>query len=241
MTDDSFDEPLEPILRNLLEDDLPNRRQDLEPRRERVRPAGPARVEARRMERAQALINRLPFSKENVALVKEWDDFVEVRWKAAHDTVLSTLVSLRLENPGAAEAFIPAEKEFQTISKALNAKAGFVAPTDLSGLISRLEAASGITLDESNHPVPSDFDPDLKAFQKADSAIRTGEGAAKELATGSVLSRVPWWAWGIGGLAAAGVGYSVVKTGRQVSAKAKRDTDYLNQTFTSKALSGYKG
>jgi hypothetical protein len=198
------------------------------------------------MERAKSLINRLPFSKANVALVKEWDDFVDVRWKNAHDSVLSTLITLRLDNPGAAEAFIPAEKEFQIISRALNTTAGFVAPGDLSGLIGRLETASGQSLDESNHPLPPDFDPDLGAFQQADAAIKGGAAAVKKLedalpTTGSALSRVPWWGWAIGIGVAGAAGYSVVKTGQQVSAKAKRDTEYINQNVTSKILPGYKG
>ncbi len=199
-----------------------------------------------RMERAKALINRLEFNKANVALVEEWDNFVDVRWKKAHDAVLSSLITLRLDNPGAAEAFIPAEKEFQIISKAMNATAGLIAPGDLTDLIRRLEAASGMTLDESNHPLPGDFDPDLEAFNKADTAIRGGEAAIKKLedslpTTSSVLSRVPLWGWALGVAVVGAAGYSVVKTGQQVNAKAKRDTDYLNRTFTSKALPDYKG
>jgi hypothetical protein len=199
-----------------------------------------------RMERAKALINRLEFSKANVALVKEWDSFVDDRWKQAHDSVLSSLITLRLDNPGAAEAFIPAEREFQIISKAINVTPGFIAPGDLTDLIRRLEQASGTSLDEAGHPLPDDFDPDLETFKRADVAIRGGEAAVKKLAdslpnTGSLLSRVPWWGWAIGVGAVGAAGYSVVKTGQQVNAKAKRDTDYIHETFTSKVLPGYKG
>ncbi len=203
-----------------------------------------------RMQRAQALIARLEFTKANVALVQDWNDFVDVRWKKAHDSVLSSLVTLRLDNPGAAEAFIPAEKEFQIISRAINKTPGLISPGDLTDLIRRLEEASGMSLDESNHPLPDSFDPDLETFKKADTAIRGGEAAVKKLeeslptsgnVASGVLSRVPWWGWGLAVGVVGAAGYSVVKTGQQINAKAKRDTDYIHQNFTSKVLPGYKG
>lgn len=200
-----------------------------------------------RMDRAQALINRLPFSQNNVNLVKEWDNFVDVRWKNAHDAVLASILGLKLQNPLVTEVLLPAEKEFQAILKAITATPGQVRMGDLSDLINRLETASGQKLDESGAPPPPNFDPDLDAFNRADAAIKQGEAAAKALqaslpsANLNITAKVPWWAWAFGAAVVGGVGYSVYQTGKQVNEKVKRDTKYINENFTSKALPGYKG
>lgn len=203
-----------------------------------------------RMDRAQALINRLPFSSENVALVKEWDDFVDVRWKNAHDRVLANLVTLRLDQPLVVESLLPAEAEFQIILKAINTVPGKTQTGDLTDLINRLQAASGVQLDETGHPLPPDFDPDLEVFQRADAATKQGEAAVKALEASlpgvglpsiNVAAKVPWWAWAFGAAVVGGVGYSVYKTGTQVTEKARRDTRYIHENMTSKVLPGYKG
>lgn len=134
-----------------------------------------------RIERAADLVNRLPFSTDNVKLVKEWNEFVEVRWKNAHDQALNRILVLKFDNPLASESVIPAEGEFKLVMKARNQQGeGIVVPGDLSDLIHRLEVGSGQSLDEDNHPLPTGFDPDLAAFQAVDAKIKAGEKAAED-------------------------------------------------------------
>jgi len=205
-----------------------------------------------RIERAQPLVNRLPFTKENVQLVKEWNEFVEVRWKNAHDQALDRILLLKVNNPLIREDLVPAEGEFNLVMKARNQQGeNKVVPGDLSDLISRLEKGSGQSLNEEGHPLPPEFDPDIEAFKKADATIKAGEAAAKAAATAveqqkekakkGILSLIPWWGWALGGTVVAGAGYSVIKTGIQVSEKAKRDTAYIHESMSSKILPGYKG
>lgn len=200
-----------------------------------------------RMTRANDLVNQMPFTPENVQLVKDWNQFTDVRWRNAHDQVIDSIIGLKFANPLISESLLPAEKQFNLILSALNKQQGLVQPGDLSDLISRLEKASGKTLDESNHPLPPDFDPDLAAYQKADATIKDGEAAAAALRkkledeSNKAKSAIPWWVWGIGGAVVIGAGYSIVKTGQQVSEKAKRDTAYIHENMTSKFLPGYKG
>lgn len=196
----------------------------------------------------ETLLDHLPFSQENVKLVKEWDEFVDGRWRNAHDKILSDIVKLKLVSPLVPEDLIPAEAQYQAVIKALNAQGeSKVVAGDLSDLIRRLETASGIVMDESANPMPNDWDPDLAAFQQADAAIKSGEAAVSALenalpnASVSIAARIPWYVWGVGLAVVGGVGYSVVKTGQQVKAKADRDTKYINENLTSKALPGYKG
>ncbi len=204
-----------------------------------------------RIDRAGALVNRLPFTAENVKLVEEWDTFVDVRWKKAHDAVLASIVALKLQNPLVVEPLLPAEKEFQAILKAITATPGRTQTGDLSDLINRLQAASGEKLDETGAP-PANFDPDLPIFLKADAAIKQGEAASAALAASlpspnfSLTPKfsVPWWGWLLGIGVVGGVGYSVVKTGQQVNEKAQRDRKNLEEYaggLTRKALPGYKG
>jgi len=209
-----------------------------------------------RIDRAQALVNRLPFTNENVKLVKEWNEFVEVRWKNAHDQALNRILLLKINNPLIREDLVPAEGEFNLVMKARNQQGeGVIVPGDLTDLVTRLEKGSGEKLDEEGAPPPPGFDPDIEAFKKADATIKSGEAAAqaakeaadkllneqKDKAKGGVLSLIPWWVWGIGGAVTIGAGYSVYKTGTQVAEKAKRDTAYIHETMTSKVLPGYKG
>ncbi len=205
-------------------------------------------VEFRIDRTTQTLLTHLEFNAENVALVNDWNAFVDERWKAAHDKAIASMLNSKILNPLVSESIMPAEKEFQIISTAINAKPGVISPGDLSDLINRLEKASGLTLDETGHPMPPDFDPDLGAFQRADAAIKAGEGAAKAfeaslpgIGTPSIGLNLPWYGYAIGAAIAGAVGYSVYKTSVQVKEKAERDTKYINENLTSKALPGYKG
>ncbi len=203
-----------------------------------------------RIERSRELVNRLPFSQENVDLVGEWNAFVDERWKKTHDLILAAILSKKLINPLVDEKILPAEREFKQVMTTLFRKGeGIVSPGDLSDIIQRLEKASGQKLDEAGHP-PANFDPDLGAFLAADAAIKQGEGAVKlfedslpsaRSVSRSALGLIPWWGWGIAGAVAVGAGYSVYQTGKQVKEKAVRDTQYIHENLTNKVLPGYKG
>jgi hypothetical protein len=202
-----------------------------------------------RIDRSRDLVNHLPFTRENVALVDEWNTFVDERWKKGHDDAITTMIALKVANPLVNETILPAESTFKSLMRILFAKGeGTVSPGDLSDIINRLETASGLKLDEKGAP-PANFDPDLGAFLAADAAIKKGEAAEKALVaslpsvptTGSVLGSIPWWGWAIAAAVVGGVGYSVYQTGRQVKEKAERDTAYIHENMTGKFLPGYKG
>jgi hypothetical protein len=164
-----------------------------------------------RMERAKTLINLMPFTKENVQLVKDWNEFVEVRWKNAHNQAQAGMLSLKLANPLVPENSMPCEKEYMLIIHAMNKQEGLIQKGDLSDLIGRLEKASGQSLDESGHPVPAGFDPDLAAYQEVDKRIKAGEKTAKdvgEAAKGAAKSNIGL----IIGLSALGIAGVVVAT-----------------------------
>jgi hypothetical protein len=206
-----------------------------------------------RIQRTQPMLNKLEFNPQNLQLVKDWNVFTDERWKQAREKALEGIVKIRLANPLVLkEELLTAQDEFNTVIKGQGTLKETIA---LSPLIRRFEAATGLKIDEEGHPMPSTFDPDLEVYKAADAKIKAGEAAAKaagkaveDLGKGtgervkqSLLSAIPWWVWAIGGVGVAGVGYSVVTTGRKVAAKAKRDTEYLQETFVQKALPGYKG
>ena len=136
-----------------------------------------------RINRTNDLVNQLPYTAENVQLVKDWNEFVEVRWKQAHALALEGILGLKLANPLVPEHSMPAETQYMRIVNAMNKQEGLIQKGDLTDFISRFEAATDKKFDSEGQPVPEGWDPDLAAYQEVDATIKAGEKIATEVKT----------------------------------------------------------
>lgn len=132
-----------------------------------------------RIEGAEKLRDRLPFSAENAQLVKDWNTWL-ARWDAARGRVLDRLLGRKLATPLVPDSAIAASSEMALVE---SARGTLHEPISLPSLILRLEAASGEKLAEDGAPVPEGFDPDHAAYAAVDEKIKQGEAAAQAFAS----------------------------------------------------------
>ena len=188
-----------------------------------------------RIEQTNALLPRLTDNPENNLLRLQWANFVEDRWKTAHDKAINDMFLLKQSSIiGVSEDVMPSEKAYNIILRALNVEPGRVSPGDMSDLIGKIEKAANTRIDETNKPLPGDFDPDIEVFKKADAAVKKGEAAVKVPSVS-----LPWWGWLLGAAFVGSVGYSFYVTGKKVAMQAKQDERYLRGKVLPKMLPGY--
>lgn len=169
-----------------------------------------------------------------------------VRWSKASKDALSSVTLISAASPLVPAEYIVAETQYKQLQCAINASCDdtHADPGDFFNVIQGVETEAGRRIDETDHPLPAS-DPDQVALLALDASIKAGEAEAAKVRAAVTLPKVagliPWYVWGGIGVVAVGVGYSVVRTGQQTVAKAKRDTAYIHENFTSKVLPGYKG
>lgn len=133
-----------------------------------------------RIKKNQEVMDKIPASPDKTALDRDWQAFL-ARWAINRDEVADKLLVLRIGQPVAPASVIVAEKEFEQIRITAEFGPDRVSRTNnFMSIMIRAEQLSGITFSEKEAPAPEGFDPDLAAFKKVDSAIKSGEQAAAE-------------------------------------------------------------
>lgn len=144
-------------------------------------------------------------------LQQDWTNF-QIRWATARDPVLTDLFIANAAQPLVPASLIPTEKQYQAIKSAINVSGNDTyTKGDLMDCLLRIENFAGQTIDEKNHPMPSDFDPDLSVYKKVDDSIKAGEAAAKAASaavTNVAKSNIPL----LVGLGIVGIGGVIVAT-----------------------------
>lgn len=162
----------------------------------------------------------LPQDDATLAAIAKYTAW-RTNWQKVRDGVIQALdlVSFAPGTILASETVIPSETQYQKLRCAVNKSCddSFTDPGDMHNVMSALEKVLNQPADLSGFraafPASADsFDPDLGVFKTADTGIKTGEGAAKDL--GASMSKagaaMPWWVYVGGGAAVLGVGYLYV-------------------------------
>lgn len=164
-----------------------------------------------RITNTDKLQNTLAATPANVQLAKDWAAFKDA-WAINRARALDVLLKTKLAAPFVPDEYLQAPQAHELVLRAIGQNnAG--APTSLTSLIHRFELAAGEKLDESDHPMPEDFDPDLEAYKAVDREIKKGEAAAeagREGAKDFASSNVGLLMLGAVGLVVAGVVVSKV-------------------------------
>lgn len=118
-------------------------------------------------------------SEKYRVLQMDWANFKN-RWKIARAKALSDIRALNISNPLVPVSAIPCEDTYKMIKKAINVGGEETYITgDLTDCVQRISLAAGATVDETNKPMPTGFDPDFAAYREVDAGIKQGEAAAK--------------------------------------------------------------
>lgn len=163
-----------------------------------------------RIARTNDLQARLAATPSNVQLAKDWAAFLD-SWAKSRARALDIMLKNKLAAPFVPDEYLVAPDAHALVLRAIGQGTG--APTSLSALIARFEAASGQRLNEDDHPMPEDFDPDLEAYKKVDREIKKGEALAEEGREGAkdfATSNMGLMILGAAGLVVAGVVISKV-------------------------------
>jgi hypothetical protein len=123
----------------------------------------------------------------------DWLAFKE-RWAKARKDALDNILLLNIAQPLTSASLIVDTDDWARIRKAINVGGeDTYTKGDLNDVITRIEQAAGWQIDETNHPVPDGWDPDLTIYKEVDAKIKAGEAAARAAADAAASAAKSHW------------------------------------------------